>query len=629
MKGTYKKRLLILLLPIVLIPTLNIFSSVSANFSTPVIDPVDRLDLISPSPNSTVKDSIQVRFGIFDDEQSVINYEVRLFDYATCNTQSFGHIILPPLPNPNSAKQVSFLWNTKSTQSISLLADGNYCLRVCAALKNGTVDYSACDARQIRISNTNRLPSITSTPAKLKYNQGEVFSYQVVASDPDGDILSYRFSQTASFLTINSSTGIITSTVLSALGYESLKYPIQIIVSDGKGGEVSQNFTLEIVNPKPVVQPPPVNNGGNNNQGNPPPPNNGDNDQPGEENEAPDVEEQEDTVIDFNLLSPNQNEVVSGESFMIEWNRLNTSAKELKIEYSTDLANWILLQDQIANNQNYYLWNLEDLEDGKYYLRFSILDINNKETQKISEVFEIRKTVEGPDQNDNIPIIINLKPEPGSTIKNDFATVISGEFVPSLGSSVVLDSIQFRLGGRDYIEFCQFTEEEFICDSKAPLGAGRYSAVVTYTDSVGKQGSAEWFFNVEGQGGEVIVDENNISDSQTIVIFGREITNGALVMLLIILCIASVLLFVPWTLYSIWLRRKETEKATYATTYTTDNYIPDTNLLPNLNVYSQPVQPYEPIIAPAPEVNVNYYPVTPIQDLTTSNDGFVEPTKTS
>lgn len=626
---------LLLILPIAQFSGIN---SVLANFSTPVIDPEDRLDFISPSPNSVVKGSINVRFGLYDDENTAPNYEVRLFDYATCNNQSFGHIILPPLPNLNSSKEVSFVWNTTATQSVSSLADGNYCLRVCAALKNSGVDYSACDARQIRIANTNRIPSITSTPLKLQFKQGEIFNYQIIASDPDGDNLTYRFSQTASFLSINPQTGLITSTALNALGYESLKYPIQIIVSDGKGGEVSQSFTLEIIGPKPptppITQNPPKQDG-NNQQGN----NNNNNDGNNNNNNPdevldPDTDEPQEE-IKIELINPQQNEIINQSIYKIKWKGLNTGVEALKIEVSSNLTDWITIADNIQPEQTYFLWDARGQAPGRYSFRFSITDKNGKETQQISSEFEITEKDNNQD-SDNIPIIINFKPEAGSKISNEFPTIISGQFIPSLGSNIDVSSVTIKLGAREYNDFCQISEDEFICDSKERLSAGRYSVSITFKDTSNKEGNAEWFFDITGEGGQVI-EENNSDNSGTIILFGRVITVGGLIILIIILIIALILLIVPWTLYSIWRKKRETTVTkTEYTSYGIDSYNPpDTGLLPNLNVYSQPVvDPYIP--APVPNVNVNYYPVTPVAGTTTTtttdtsqSDNFIEPSQTS
>lgn len=636
MKGILKIKISISLVLLLLIAQISVISTVFADFSTPVIDPNDRLDFISPSPNAVVKGSINVRFGLHDNENASPSYEVRLFDHETCNNQSFGHIVLPPLPSANTSKEVSFLWDTTSTQSVSSLADGTYCLRVCAAFKNSGVDYSACDARQIRIANTNRIPSITSSPLKLRYNQGEIFNYQVIATDPDGDTLTYRFSQTANFLSINPQNGLITSTALNALGYESLKYPIQIVVSDGKGGEVTQSFTLEIIGPKPpappVTQNPP--NQQNNNQ------NNNSNNNQGQNNNQDDQEQEQDqdnnTDIEdlkINLITPRKDEVISQSVYKIEWEKLTPAIKNLKIEVSNNSTEWVTIVESVQPEQTYFLWDARNQPVGKYSLRFSITDSQEKELQQVTGEFEIIQKNDNQ-SNDNIPIIINFRPEAGSKLSNEFPTIISGEFIPSLGSTIDIDSVSIKLGAREYNEFCQITEDEFICDSKERLASGRYSVSIGFKDSSGKDGNAEWFFDITGEGGSAIDSNDNSDNSGMITIFGRVITIGGLIILVIILFISLILLIVPWTLYSIWRKKRETTVTTTEyTNYGIDSYNPpDTGLLPNLNMYSQPVDPYTP--APVPNVNVNYYPVTPVSTTTTTtsnaqSDGFVEPSQTS
>jgi hypothetical protein len=77
------------------------------------------------------------------------------------------------------------------------------------------------------------------------YNfDGKVYTYQVKATDPDGDTLIYSLKSAPSGMTIDPSTGLIKWDVpLEFTGKTSLV----ISVNDGHGGEAEQKFNLKII----------------------------------------------------------------------------------------------------------------------------------------------------------------------------------------------------------------------------------------------------------------------------------------------------------------------------------------------------------------------------------------------
>ena len=77
-----------------------------------------------------------------------------------------------------------------------------------------------------------------------KYNfDGKVYSYQVRATDPDGDTLTYSLKTAPSGMTIDPSTGQLKWNVPPEF---KGKTPITVSVTDGHGGESLQSLTLEI-----------------------------------------------------------------------------------------------------------------------------------------------------------------------------------------------------------------------------------------------------------------------------------------------------------------------------------------------------------------------------------------------
>lgn len=70
-----------------------------------------------------------------------------------------------------------------------------------------------------------------------------IFTYQVKASDPDGDTLTYSLKSGPSGMTINSSTGLIQWNVPTDF---KGKVPVTVSVTDGHGGEALYSFEVTI-----------------------------------------------------------------------------------------------------------------------------------------------------------------------------------------------------------------------------------------------------------------------------------------------------------------------------------------------------------------------------------------------
>jgi hypothetical protein len=86
------------------------------------------------------------------------------------------------------------------------------------------------------------LPPVLQDGKKYAFD-GKTFSYQIRASDPDGDALSYSLKAAPSAMRIDSSTGFITWDAPSDF---TGKASFAVSVADGHGGEVTQDLTLEI-----------------------------------------------------------------------------------------------------------------------------------------------------------------------------------------------------------------------------------------------------------------------------------------------------------------------------------------------------------------------------------------------
>lgn len=87
----------------------------------------------------------------------------------------------------------------------------------------------------------NAHPKILSTPPMAPGR--DMYEYQVIAKDPDGDELRYGFSTMPSGMTIDSSTGLIRWEPVKVVT-EKQEVPVKIWVSDGDGGVTYQEFSI-------------------------------------------------------------------------------------------------------------------------------------------------------------------------------------------------------------------------------------------------------------------------------------------------------------------------------------------------------------------------------------------------
>ena len=96
----------------------------------------------------------------------------------------------------------------------------------------------------------NQSPIITSTPITLA-EVDKLYTYEVEATDPDGDILTYSLAVKPSGMTINSATGLIKWTPTAKGDYD-----IVVKVYDG-ALDVTQSFTIVVSKAEEPVYTPP------------------------------------------------------------------------------------------------------------------------------------------------------------------------------------------------------------------------------------------------------------------------------------------------------------------------------------------------------------------------------------
>lgn len=106
----------------------------------------------------------------------------------------------------------------------------------------------------------NNPPEITSTPDTTG-TEGVLYEYDVEASDPDGDVLTFSLTLFPEGMSIDSVTGLISWT---PSGTQAGSHDVTVEVSDGRGGTDTQSFTIhvsEAINNPPVITSTPVTTG--------------------------------------------------------------------------------------------------------------------------------------------------------------------------------------------------------------------------------------------------------------------------------------------------------------------------------------------------------------------------------
>jgi hypothetical protein len=99
----------------------------------------------------------------------------------------------------------------------------------------------------------NTAPTITSTP-RTSVRLGGSYSYQVVATDPTGDPLTFSLPTAPAGMTIDAKTGLVSWKPTAA---ELGSNPVQVRVDDTRGGFAVQGFSISVAS-QSVNQPPSI-----------------------------------------------------------------------------------------------------------------------------------------------------------------------------------------------------------------------------------------------------------------------------------------------------------------------------------------------------------------------------------
>lgn len=413
----------------------------------------DEVTLNKPTEGSTIQDKYNLEWKIVDTEIDEPAYFVDVFNLS-CNESGGNLGRVTSSGAQKSGANYTYQWDTKMSSFASVLRDkGNYCLRVCGILANGGSVYSLCDKKSFIYSSiqsgTNKAPVIQKNTDKLEISLNQIFSFQVKATDPDGDTITYSLVSSPDFLTIDANTGLITGKPTEV---GNLRFIVN--ADDKKGGIDTEEYTLNVLSGE-------VSN-------------------------------------EVKFVFPLTDSVLTSDNNTIEWDiKSGVQVKSIVISYSQDKKDWKELT-RLDRNIEKYSWNISALEQGEYYLRIQLTDKDNKLFEVISDEFNI-----GEGNSTGGTEITSLEPKEGSVPSSKKPT-ISAKFDLPEGVSIILDQTKFYLDDREDLTVCDKTSTGITCNPVGELTDGKHVVYIEIKDSDGATIVKEWSFTISeaGAGGD-------------------------------------------------------------------------------------------------------------------------------
>ncbi len=133
-------------------------------------------------------------------------------------------------------EQHGYIWWQPTADQI-----GTHPVRLRVRDAQGATSYQTFD---VTVAGENSAPIIHST-ANLQTLIGQPYTYAVLASDPNGDDLTYTIS---SFTPTSPAPTLTPAGLLTWIPTTAGNYPIEVSVDDGRGGMATQSFTLQVGN---------------------------------------------------------------------------------------------------------------------------------------------------------------------------------------------------------------------------------------------------------------------------------------------------------------------------------------------------------------------------------------------
>lgn len=458
----------------------------------------DEVSLLKPSDGQSVSGNYSVEWKITDSDVVDPVYFIDVFNMS-CD-QSGGN--LGRLINSGATKNgenYTYLWDTTSGNiSSSLQNQGNYCMRVCAILAEGGSVYSLCD-KQSFVFGSGGTSTTNSSPVIESVKEGFVLSLNQVFNYKV--IATDPDSDTITFSLLNAPDFLtIDQSTGEISGKPTEVGDIKFIVKvdDGNDGITTEEFIMRV--------------------------------------QVEGIKKE----IEFSF--PMSGSIVTGSNNEIKWKvSSGIQVKTIVLSFSQDREKWSELT-RLDRDTSSYKWDIKDIDPGDYYLKVELTDTNNKLFEIISEKFNVSSTT-AVSQTE----ITDLFPTEGTTINNN-RPVISANFNTPEGVVIKPEDVKFTLNERIDLTVCQTLANSISCNVVSELMDGSYKAYIELKDSTGSTIVKEWPFTVK-------TADNKSSEN---------VSSGinTFQLIIIIFAIGFVLIVLPWSVYILLKRRKDSKSQT-------------------------------------------------------------------
>lgn|GEM_PF-3763712 len=294
---------------------------------------------------------------------------------------------------------------------------------------------------------TNHVPVITSKPA-TRIKVGQLYRYEVVATDADRDKLTYTVSSKPGWLTLSGK-------VLSGTPEDRYigKHSVTVVVSDGKTS-TKQAYTVNVYG-EPIIT-----------------------------NEPPAV----------SVVVPEVTSVFRGAANTISWQASDADGiASISLHYSLDGETWVAIAEGLPGTTVDYVWDVSLIVSGKYYVRVTATDaatspLSNTAT---SPAFSVDNNPEGT----NKPQIRGVQPGEGDVIENTVPTIsasyTSGDVEIDI-NSVVMKLDNTAVQATVLTSSCHYTPT-------AELATGAHRVELVVRNVNGDEAQKAWSFTVFGE----------------------------------------------------------------------------------------------------------------------------------
>lgn len=269
---------------------------------------------------------------------------------------------------------------------------------------NSRIDIGAFGGNP-NLSVSNSAPKISSIPPKF-VKPGERYFYEVKATDPDNDSLTYIIANSnyPKWIKLegNKLSGVPSTTDVGFSG-------IILIVTDKKGHNIVHPVSINVIpSSRPVPSENPVTT------------------------PVPTQQPKNPEVPKLSILAPKANTVFNKDSNEIKWQVTNNvDVESFTIKYSDDKQNFKTVTTVPGSTTNYLWKDVEKLTPGKYILQIEATDKGNPQVvvKELSEEFEVKNTP--PATNPQNVTITKNSPADNDVVSNKKPLVVV-EFKPDV-----------------------------------------------------------------------------------------------------------------------------------------------------------------------------------------------------